>query len=164
MRGGGGIWVTGNWKRLAVDVTHYRGAAYLSVVDCGPGRIAIWRQLKWESADEIASILNEIFLERGPVEELLMDNATVFRSQLLKTALDNWSVRRFFRAAYRPSGNGIVERHHRTIKAMAERGSISPWRQSFGKTCHQELDKPRTLSLRGQCFITSGDIRLCNRS
>ena len=32
---GGEIWVTGNWKRLAVDVTHYRGAAYLSVVDCG---------------------------------------------------------------------------------------------------------------------------------
>ena len=31
-----------------------------------------------------------------------------------------------FRAAYRPSGNGIVERHHRTIKAIAERGKISP--------------------------------------
>ena len=77
---GGEIWVTGNWRRLAVDVTHYQGAAYLSVVDCGPGRIAIWRQLKRESTDEIALILNEIFLERGPVEELLMDNATVFRS------------------------------------------------------------------------------------
>ena len=128
---GGEIWVTGNWRRLAVDVTHYQGVAYLSVVDCGPGRIAVWRQLKRESADEIASILNEIFLERGTVEELLMDNATVFRSELLKRALDNWSVRRFFRASYRPSGNGIVERHHRTIKAMAERGSISPMEAVF---------------------------------
>ena len=100
-------------------------------MNCGPGRIAIWRQLKRESADEIASILNEIFLERGPVEELLMDNSTVFRSELLKTALDNWSVRRFFSAAYRPSGNGIVERHHRTIKAMAERGNISPMEAVF---------------------------------
>ena len=103
----------------------------MSVVDCGPGRIAIWRQLRRESADEIASILNEIFLERGPVEELLMDNATVFRSELLKTALDNWSVQRFFRATYHPSGNGIVERHHRTIKAMAERGNISPMEAVF---------------------------------
>ena len=103
----------------------------MSVVDCRPGRIAIWRQLKRESADEIASILNEIFLERGPVEELLMDNATVFRSELLKRALDNWSVRRFFRAVCRPSGNGIVERHHRTIKTMAERGSISPMEAVF---------------------------------
>ena len=40
---GGEIWVTGNWRRLAVDVTHYQGVAYLSVVDCGPGQIAIWR-------------------------------------------------------------------------------------------------------------------------
>ena len=122
---GGEIWVTGNWRRLAVDVTHYQG------VDCGPGRIAIWRQRKRESANEIASILNEIFLERGPVEELLMDNATVFQSELLKRALDNWSVRRFFRAAYHPSGNGIVERRHRTIKTMAERGSISPMEAVF---------------------------------
>ena len=128
---GGEIWVTGNWRRLTVDVTHYQGAAYLSVVDCWPGQVAIWKQLKRESADEIASILNKIFLERGPVEELLMDNATVFRSELLKRALDNWSVRRFFRAAYHPSGNGIVERHHRTIKAMAERGSISPMEAVF---------------------------------
>ena len=131
VREGGKIWVTGNWRRLAVDVTHYPGVAYLSVVDCGPGRIGIWRQLKRESANEIASILNEIFLERGPVEELLMDNTTVFRSELLKRALDNWSVRRFFRAAYLPNGNEIVERHHRTIKAMAERGSISPMEAVF---------------------------------
>ena len=89
---GGEIWVTRNWRRLAVDVTHYQGVAYLSVVDCQPSRIAIWRQLKWELANEIALILNEIFLERGLVEELLMDNATVFRSELLKMALDNWSV------------------------------------------------------------------------
>ena len=101
------------------------------MVDCWPGRIAIWRQLKRDSADEVASILNEIFLERGPVEELLMDNAKVFRSERLKTALDKLSVRRFFRAAYRPSGNGIVERHHRAIKAMAKRGSISPMEAVF---------------------------------
>ena len=65
------------------------------------------------------------------MEELLMDNATVIFSELLKRALNNWSVRRFFRAAYRPSGNGIVERHHRTIKAMAVRGSISPMEAVF---------------------------------
>ena len=27
--GGGEIWVTGNWKRLATDVTHYRGGGLL---------------------------------------------------------------------------------------------------------------------------------------
>ena len=31
-----------------------------------------------------------------------------------------------YRAAWRPAGNGIVERHHRSIKAMAERGHRNP--------------------------------------
>ena len=55
-----------------------------------------------------------------------MDNSTVFRSGTLKSMFDKWKVKHFFRAAYRPGGNGIVERHHRTIKAIAERGRISP--------------------------------------
>ena len=77
-------------------------------------------------AECVVSLLNEVFLERGPVEELLMDNSTVFRSVAMTAFLEMWKVRSFFRAAYRPSGNGIVERHHRTIKAMAERGGITP--------------------------------------
>lgn len=40
-----------------------------------------------------------------------MDNSTALRSQVLKNMLDKWNVSRFFRAASRPSGNGIVERH-----------------------------------------------------
>ncbi|XP_029641347.1 uncharacterized protein LOC115216286 [Octopus sinensis] len=37
----GSLSVEHNWKRLAVDVTHYRQGMYLSMVDCGPGRLAI---------------------------------------------------------------------------------------------------------------------------
>ena len=127
----GEIWVDKDWKRLAVDVTHYRHGMYLSVVDCGPGRVAIWRELRAEKADEIAGMLNQIFLERGPVDEVLMDNGAVFRSRVLKDVCDKWNVRRYYRAAYRPSGNGIVERHHRTIKAMAERGQVTPMEAVF---------------------------------
>ena len=39
---------------------------------------------------------------------------------------ERWVVRPFFRAAYRAGGNGIVERNHRTVKAMAERGKGDP--------------------------------------
>lgn len=127
----GSLRVENDWKRLAVDVTHYRHQLYLSMVDCGPGRVAIWRELRAENAEEIARILNEIFLERGPVEEVLMDNSTAFRSRVMKEMLDKWNVSRYFRAAYRPSGNGIVERHHRTIKALAERGQITPMEAVF---------------------------------
>ena len=127
----GEVSVGDNWKRLAIDVTHYRQLPYLSIVDCGPSRIAIWRELRRETAEEIATALESIFFERGPVDEVLMDNSTAFRSELLERMLDKWNVRRFFRAAYRPGGNGIVERHHRTIKALAERGNISPIQAVF---------------------------------
>lgn len=127
----GEIEVTDNWRRLAIDVTHYRQMSYLSVVDCGPGRFAVWKELRKESADCVVALLNEIFFERGPAEEILVDNATVFRSETMKEFLEGWKVQPYFRAAYRPSGNGIVERHHRTIKAIAERGRISPLEAVF---------------------------------
>ncbi|XP_076030373.1 uncharacterized protein LOC143018669 [Oratosquilla oratoria] len=127
----GELCVEENWGRLAIDVTQYQGTRYLSMVDCGPGRFGIWRELKAETGEEIARVMNEVFLERGPVDEVLMDNGTAFRSEALKGTLDKWNTRRFFRAAYRPSGNGIVERHHRTIKAIAERARIPPTEAVF---------------------------------
>ena len=80
----GELSVNMNWWRLAVDVTHYRQLPYLSVVDCGPGRFAICRELKREDATEVAGILEDILLVRGPVDKILMDNSTVFQSETLK--------------------------------------------------------------------------------
>ena len=44
---------------------------------------------------------------------------------------DDWGISLRFRAAYAPSGNGIVERNHRTIKRIAARGKISPEEATF---------------------------------
>ena len=38
---------------------------------------------------------------------------------------EKWNIRRYFRAAYRPGGNRIVEGHHRTVKAIAKRGGMT---------------------------------------
>ena len=120
-----------NWTRLAIDITHYRGGAYLSMIDCGPGRLAIWKELHAESASAVAEELEKVMLERGTVMEVIMDNGTVFRSEIFQTMLKKWKIRRYYRAAYRLGGNGIVERHHRTVKAIAERGGISPEEATF---------------------------------
>ena len=42
----GEIGISKNWTRLAIDITHHRGGAYLSMIHCGPGRLAIWRELQ----------------------------------------------------------------------------------------------------------------------
>ena len=37
----GDLSVDGNCFRVVVDVTHFNGQLYLSMVDCGPSRVAI---------------------------------------------------------------------------------------------------------------------------
>uniref|UniRef100_A0A5S6QY47 Integrase catalytic domain-containing protein n=1 Tax=Trichuris muris TaxID=70415 RepID=A0A5S6QY47_TRIMR len=69
--------------------------------------------------------LEQIFLERGAPEELLVDNDSTFRSQLFARLTKRWCVLLRFRCAYMPSGNGIVERCHRTIKVNAARKKCS---------------------------------------
>ena len=115
-----------DWTRASIDVVHYRNKPYLSLVDCGPGRFAIWREMKGETSTEICKELENIFFERGALREVLIDNAPNFKSTELKEKLKRWNVRPVYRAAWRASGNGIVERHHRTIKAMAEKMATSP--------------------------------------
>ena len=65
-------------------------------------------------------------IERGPCDEFLLDNSTAFRSVTVEQFAERWGISLRFRAAYAPSGNGIVERNHRTIKRIAARGEISP--------------------------------------
>lgn len=127
----GNLSVSSDWTRLAVDITHHHNVPYISIIDCGPGRFAIWRKLRRETAEFVAEVIDEVMLERGPVSELLMDNGAVFHSDTLSQVLCKWGVKSLFRCAYRPNGNGIVERHHRTVKSIAERGNISPQEAVF---------------------------------
>jgi hypothetical protein len=83
----------------------------LTIVDCGPSRFAIWSRIKAASSEEVCKIL--------------MDNSPTFYSDQLRKLCDDWGVRTDFRCVDKPSGNGIVERNHRTIKRMARRSGIS---------------------------------------
>ncbi|KAF0297012.1 hypothetical protein FJT64_005559 [Amphibalanus amphitrite] len=117
----GSLGVQLTWERLAIDVTHYRGDHYLTVVDCGPSRYGIWRRLRRSDAAEITAHLETVFLEHGAPAELLLDNATEFRGRRMGAFAARWGVTLRFRAVHEAGGNGIVERHHRTIKVMSAR-------------------------------------------
>jgi ribonuclease HI len=122
----GDLAVQENWYRVAIDVTHYNGRCYLTFVDCGPSRFAIWRKISGEDAASVIPEVEQIFMEHGWPIELLMDNGATFRSAMMRALLRKWQVHPVYRCAYRPSGNGIVERNHRTIKRMAARTCAEP--------------------------------------
>ena len=121
----GKLSVRRNWNRLACDVTHYGTQKFLTLVDSGPSRFAIWKPIAEESARTVVSNFETVFLEFGPPEELLLDNSATFKSELLVAMCQRWGVRIRYRAAYRASGNGIVERHHRTVKRTAARTGMT---------------------------------------
>ncbi|MEL7309034.1 MAG: DDE-type integrase/transposase/recombinase, partial [Pseudomonadota bacterium] len=114
------------WDRLAVDVTHYKNESFLTIIDCGPSRFAIWRKILSENRQFIIKNISQIFREFGPPKKLLLDNSTVFTSKDFKDLCSKWKVNLNYRCAYRPEGNGIVERNHRTIKRMSARTQQDP--------------------------------------
>ena len=121
----GSLEVSGTWDRLAIDVTHYGGRSYLTVIDCGPSRFCLWRLLRRSDAATVVTELEQVFAERGAPAELLADNDTAFRSRQFAAFVARWGVQMRFRAAHRPSGNSIIERNHRTVKVIAARKGCS---------------------------------------
>ena len=41
----GALNVKQTWHRVAMDITHCNGSHFLTLIDCGPARFAIWRRL-----------------------------------------------------------------------------------------------------------------------
>ena len=103
----GKLEVSENWRRVAINVTHYLGKPFLSIVDCGPSRFAIWRPLKFEDTKSVVAHLQNVFWERSGPQELLLDNATIFHSKLFSEFCESWGVRLRFRCAHVASGNAI---------------------------------------------------------
>ena len=108
-----------------MDVTHVGACHYLTIVDNGPSRFAVWRHLRRQDSASIIEELEQLFCERGPPEEILTDNATAFRSRAFREFAEKWGIAMRFRSAHQPSGNGIAERCHRTVKRAVARSGCT---------------------------------------
>ena len=141
----GSLDVRETWWRLAIDITHFQGRAYLTVVDCGPSRFSLWRPLRQTDTASVLDELGQIFYERGAPAELLGDNDTAFRSRSFAAFASRWGVSLRFRAVYRPSGNSIVERNHKTVKVIAARK-----RSSVAEAVHLYNISPRETDSKSE--------------
>ena len=113
--------VRDSWRRVGMDITHYEDQHYSTLIDCGPSMFSIRRPLQHQNAASIIRQMESVFSERGPPAELLTDNGAAFSGEEFGMFAENWGIQLRFRCAYVPSGNGIVERYHRTIKRIAAR-------------------------------------------
>lgn len=118
---GGSVAKTKVWQQLAIDITYFGQAPYLTVLDSA-SKFIICKGLRTESADEIRGHLRQIFCEFGPPLSVISDNGTAFRSRAVQDLFVDWSIKHELACAYRSQGNGAVERAHRTVKRGAKRG------------------------------------------
>ncbi|KAF0299736.1 Gag-Pro-Pol polyprotein [Amphibalanus amphitrite] len=95
------------------------------MIDCGPSRFAIWKRLIRQDARSMIQQLELVFLERGAPKELLIDNYPAFRASAFCEFAERWGIKIIFRCAHSPSGNGITERCHRTVKTIVARSGCS---------------------------------------
>ena len=65
--------VEGNWERLAMDITHYGTDKFLSLIDCGLSKHALWRQF--------------FFYEREAPSKILTDNEPTFKTKEIRSFL-----------------------------------------------------------------------------
>ena len=117
----GDLSVKKNWSSLAMDVTHYDGGHFLTMIDCGPSRFSVWRPLRQQDSISVIPQLGAIFYERGQPAEILTDNDNAFTCRQFKEFTSSRGVHLRFRRAHVPAGNGIVEGSHRSIKTIAAR-------------------------------------------
>lgn len=59
----GEIETTNNWMRLDANITYYHVVVYLSMFECRPGWLAIWRELHAEMAAVVTEELEKVILK-----------------------------------------------------------------------------------------------------
>ena len=117
------------------------------MTDCGHGRVAIWRRVRTETAKEIEKVIEEVFLERGAAEEVLLDKGVGFRSKVFRELVRSVVLGDTLDLRTARAAMGIIKRHHRTIKAVAEKNKILPqeavfWYNMAPKTGQDEASVP----------------------
>lgn len=77
------------WSRLVMDITHYRGSHFLTLIDCGLSQFAIWRPLCQQDSTSVIHQLESIFYEQSSPDEILTDNDTAFTCKSFKKFLNS---------------------------------------------------------------------------
>ena len=107
------------WFWVGMDITHYQGRYYLSLIDCGPTQFSILRHLRCQDAASVINHLEGLFCMHGMPAEIFMNNDTAFCSKLFGDFLSEWGVQLHFHCAHVPSSNDITELCHWSVKRIA---------------------------------------------
>lgn len=102
----------GKFKNIHVSIDTFSKAVFASVHT-------------GETAKHICQHFSQALSSLGVPQEIKTDNGPSYASQELATFLNDWGVHHTFGIPYFPTGQGMLERTHQTLKCIfrsAERG------------------------------------------
>ena len=113
----------GAWHTVAVDVLGplpqtRNGKKYIVVITDYLTKYVLAVPTRDQTAETIAAVLMDKFLEYGLPEKLITDNGTNFRSKLVEELCRLMKISRLFTTPYHPQFDGLCERYNRTLAAM----------------------------------------------
>ena len=92
-------------------------------------------------ANHIARAFHQQWILRhGPPAYVHSDNGSNFRSVQFKQFLQKYGISQSFTTPYRPQGNGVLERHHRTLKDRLRTSLVQnggQWTEHLQQAIHQ---------------------------
>ena len=112
------------WERLSIDITgphpkSRRGHVYILTIMDNFTKFVEAVPLANQEATSVARALVETVIVRyGAPLQILTDQGTNFESHLFKELCRLLGIDKVRTSAYHPSGNGLIERFHRTMNAM----------------------------------------------
>jgi hypothetical protein len=96
------------------SIPGHPGYSVVCAVDYFSKYVKFWAFRKVRSID-IQRVVEDILFEHGAIDELVTDNATIFRSRALRTFLEEHHIRHLFTAVGHPQTNGLAERTIRSL-------------------------------------------------
>ena len=116
------------WSKLATDIFHFEGAAYLLIVDF-TSRFLIVCKFTSMTGRHVANQCKSVFSEYGWCSTLVSDNGPYYTSQAFTSVLKAFSVNHITSSPHYPQSNGLAEKYVQIVKCLfnkaKEEGRIS---------------------------------------
>ena len=105
------------WSRLATDIFHFEGAAYLLIVDY-TSRFLIVHKLTSMTGIHVASQCKSVFSEYGWPDTLISDNGPCYILQAFTSVIWAFSVNHTTSSPHYPQSNGLAEKYVQIVKCL----------------------------------------------
>ena len=136
------------WTKLATDLFHFEGQAYLLIVDY-TSQFPIVRKLTSMTAHHIANHCKQIFAEYGWLDTLISDNRPCYTSDTFRKLMTEYQVNHITSSPHYPQSNGLAKKYVQIIKNLFHK--VKEEGQDLYKCLITYRNTPLSCTLQSPC-------------